>query len=129
MKKSLALILLSLSFWGLIQLNAQNIDGVINGLKSGNAAAITANAPTNMLLTIADKSDTYSSTKAQQQLKDFFGKNAPKGFEVKHKGKSPNGNYAIGTLTTANGNYRVNIFMKNEDGKEVIKELRFQLIE
>lgn len=129
MKKSLALLVLSLSFWGFVQLNAQNIDGVINGLKSGNAATIAANAPANMLLTIADKSDTYSSVRAREVLKDFFSKNAPKGFDLKHKGRSPNGNYAIGTLATANGNYRVNIFMKNEGGKEVIKELRFQLIE
>lgn len=129
MKKSLALLVLSLAFWGFVQLNAQNIDGVINGLKTGNAATIAANAPTNMLLTISDKSDTYSSAQAQQIIKDFFGKNAPKGFDLKHKGDSPNGRYAIGTLATSNGNYRVNIFMKNEGGKEVIKELRFQLIE
>ena len=129
MKKSLALLLVSLAFWGFVHLNAQNIDGVIGGLKAGNAATITANAPTNMLLTIADKSNTYSGAQAQQVLKDFFGKNAPKGFDLKHKGASPNGRYAIGNLITANGNYRVNIFMKNEGGKEVIKELRFQLIE
>lgn len=129
MKKSLALLLLSLAFWGFVNLNAQNIDGVINGLKAGNAVTITANAGGNMLLTIADKSGTYNSSQAQAALKDFFGKTTVKGFDLKHKGNSPNGRYAIGTLATSQGNYRVNIFMKNENGKEVIKELRFQLIE
>ncbi len=129
MKKNFALLLITLAFWGFVSLNAQNIDGVINGLKAGNATNITANAGGNMLLTIADKSDTYSSAQAMQILKDFFGKVAVKGFDLKHKGDSPNGRYAIGTLATGQGNYRVNIFMKNENGKEVIKELRFQLIE
>ena len=129
MKKSLTLLALSLCFWGFVQLNAQNIDGVISGIKTGNAVTVTANASGNMLLTITDKSDTYSVAQAQQILKDFFGKVAVKGFDLKHKGNSPNGRYAIGTLTTGQGNYRVNIFMKNEGGKEIIKELRFQLIE
>lgn len=129
MKKKLTLLALGLAFWGFVNLNAQNIDGVISGLKTGNAATITANASGNMLLTVTDKSDTYSVAQASQILKDFFSKVSVKGFDLKHKGNSPNGRYGIGTLTTGQGNYRVNIFMKNEGGKEVIKELRFQLIE
>ncbi|MCD2423436.1 DUF4783 domain-containing protein [Niabella pedocola] len=110
-------------------LHAQSVDGVITSLKTGNAAQLVANVGENMELKIADKSNTYSKSQAEQALKDFFGKNAVKGFELKHKGSSPNGNYAIGTLQTAGGNYRVNIFMRKEKSGEVIKELRFQLIE
>ncbi|WP_300596734.1 DUF4783 domain-containing protein [Niabella sp.] len=110
-------------------LHAQSVDGVINSLKTGNAAQLVGNVGDNMQLTIADKSNTYNKSQAEQALKDFFGKASVKGFELKHKGSSPNGNYAIGTLQTAGGNYRVNIFMRKEKGGEVIKELRFQLIE
>ncbi|MFT4095275.1 MAG: DUF4783 domain-containing protein [Niabella sp.] len=108
---------------------AQSIDGVVNGLKNGNATQITDNAGDNFSLTVLDKSNSYSKVQAQQIIKDFFSKNAVKGFDLKHKGNSPNGQYAIGTLSTSGGNYRVNIFMKKEGAKEVIKELRFQLIE
>lgn len=110
-------------------LHAQSVDGVITSLKTGNAAQLVANVGENMELKIADKSNTYTKSQAEQALKDFFGKNAVKGFELKHKGNSPTGNYAIGTLQTAGGNYRVNIFMRKEKSGEVIKELRFQLIE
>ncbi|MGJ7031762.1 DUF4783 domain-containing protein [Niabella hirudinis] len=109
--------------------HAQSVDGVITSLKTGNAAQLVANVGENMQLTIADKTSTYNKSQAEQALKDFFGKVTVKGFELKHKGSSPNGNYAIGTLQTAGGNYRVNIFMRKEKGGEVIKELRFQLIE
>lgn len=129
MKRSLTLLLVSLSLWGFVSVKAQSIDGVISGLKSGNAVAIAANSGDNIQLTIADKSNNYSGAQAQQTLKDFFSRVAVKGFDLKHKGNSPNGRYAIGTLATGQGNYRVNIFMKNENNKEVIKELRFQLIE
>ena len=110
-------------------LYGQSIDGVVKGLKNGDATQITDNAGENFSLTMLDKSNNYSKKQAQQIIKDFFSKNEVKGFDVKHKGNSPNGQYAIGTLSTAAGNYRINIFMKKEGSKEVIKELRFQLIE
>ncbi|WP_083927692.1 DUF4783 domain-containing protein [Niabella aurantiaca] len=110
-------------------LHAQSVDGVITSLKTGNAAQLVGNVGESMQLTIADKSNNYNKAQAEKALKDFFGKITVKGFELKHKGSAPNGNYAIGTLQAADGNYRVNIFMRKQKGGEVIKELRFQLIE
>lgn len=127
--------LLRLSFIALMAvlsvtaLHAQSLDGVISGLKSGNAAQVAGNVGSSMEFTIADKTSTYNKVNAEKALKDFFGKNTAKGFELKHKGSAPNGNYAIGTLQTSGGSYRVNIFMRKEKSGEVIKELRFQLIE
>lgn len=129
MKKILNVLLvittLLISSW----VHAQSIEGVVAGLKKGDVAQIVSNAGSSFSLTMVDKSNNYSKDQAQQIIKDFFGKNTVKGFDVKHKGSSPNGQYAIGTLATSGGNYRVNIFMKKEGSKEVIKELRFQLIE
>lgn len=110
-------------------LRAQSIDSVMNGLKMGNAVAVANNIADNLLLNVLDKSDNFNKSQALQQLKAFFAANSVKAFDVRHKGDSPTGRYAIGTLTTAQGNYRVSIFMKNEKGKESLKELRFQLIE
>lgn len=129
MRKFIGIALVAGSILFTSTLYAQSIDGVVTGIKNGNAVQVTDNAGANFSLTIMDKSNNYSKTEAQQAIKDFFTKNSVKGFEVKHKGNSPNGQYAIGTLSTGSGNYRVNIFMKKEGGKEVIKELRFQLIE
>ena len=126
------ILLMLLAFTGLILANnvhAQNIDAVIAGLKAGDTDKISKNIGDNVVLNIAEKSNTYSTAQAVQVLKDFFTKSTVKGFEIKHKGVSPNGNYGIGTLTTKTGNYRVNIFMKKDGNIEVIKELRFQLIE
>ncbi|MGC4231576.1 MAG: DUF4783 domain-containing protein [Niabella sp.] len=129
MKKFIAVVFVATSFFIASALYAQSIDGVVTGIKNGNAVQITDNAGESFSLTIMDKSNNYSKSEAQKAIKDFFAKNQVKGFEVKHKGNSPKGQYAIGTLSTSGGNFRVNIFMKKEGSKEVIKELRFQLIE
>ncbi len=63
------------------------------------------------------------------QIKDFFTHNGVKGFELKHKGTSTGGYFAIGTLQTNSGNFRTNIFMKTKSGKDVVKEIRFQSID
>jgi hypothetical protein len=106
---------------------AQNgIDEVINALRSGNSSQLSGFFDDNVELTLPDKSDSYSKAQAQLIVKDFFGNNGVKGFDLKHKGDSPGGHFCIGTLQTNAGNFRTNVFMKVKNGKEVVKEIRFQ---
>ena len=105
------------------------IDEVIGALRAGNSTQLSNYFDENVELTLPDKSDSYSKAQAQLIVKDFFGNNGVKGFELKHKGDSPGGHFCIGTLQTNAGNYRTNVFMKVKNGKEVVKEIRFQSIE
>jgi hypothetical protein len=105
------------------------IDEVIGALRSGDATGLSKYFDENVELTLPVKSDSYSKAQAQVILKDFFGNNGVKGFELKHKGDSPGGHYCIGTLQTKSGNFRAHVFMKSKGSKEVVKEIRFQSIE
>jgi hypothetical protein len=105
------------------------IEEVISALRAGNSAQLSGYFDENVELTLPDKSDNYSKAQAQLIVKDFFGNNGVKGFELKHKGDSPSGHFCIGTLQTNAGNFRTNVFMKNKNGREVVKEIRFQSIE
>lgn len=105
------------------------IDEVISSLRSGNAAELAKNFDDNIELSLPDKSDSYSKAQAHLIVKDFFSNNGVKGFELKHKGESPGGHFCIGTLQTNAGSFRTNVFMKMKNGKEVVKEIRFQAIE
>lgn len=107
----------------------QGIDEVVSALKSGNATELAKYLDDNVELTLPEKYDTYSKAQALVILKDFFSNNKVKGFELKHKGTSPGGNFAIGTLQTSSGNFRTNIFMRTKNGKDVMKEIRFQSID
>jgi hypothetical protein len=104
-----------------------SIDEVIGALRAGNSAQLSAYFDDNVELTLPDKSDSYSKAQAQLIIKDFFGNNGVRGFELKHKGDSPGGQFCIGTLQTSAGNFRTNVFMKTKNGREVVKEIRFSL--
>lgn len=106
-----------------------SIDEVIGALRSGNATELSRYFDDNVELTLPEKSDSYSKAQAQLIIKDFFGNNGVRGFDLKHKGDSPGGHFCIGTLQTGAGNFRTNVFMKSKNGKEVVKEIRFQSIE
>ena len=105
------------------------IDEVIGALRTGNSSQLSTHFDENVELTLPDKSDSYSKAQAQLIVKDFFSNNGVKSFELKHKGDSPSGHFCIGTLKTNAGNFRTNVFMRIKNGKEVVKEIRFQAIE
>ena len=121
----LSAVLLFSSF----ELSNDNIDEVIGALRGGNSTELSKHFDDNVELTLPDKSDSYSKAQAQLIVKDFFGNNGVKGFDLKHKGDSPGGHFCIGTLQTSAGNFRTNVFMKTKNGKEVVKEIRFQSID
>jgi hypothetical protein len=106
-----------------------NIDEVIGALRAGNSTELSRHFDEKVELTLPDKSDSYSRAQAQLIVKDFFSNNGVKGFDLKHKGDSPTGHFCIGTLQTNAGNFRTNVFMKLKNGKEVVKEIRFQSID
>jgi hypothetical protein len=105
-----------------------SIDGVIGALRTGNAGELSKYFDDNVELSLPVKSDSYSKAQAQLILKDFFSNNNVKGFELKHKGDAPSGNYCIGTLQTKTGNFRAHVFMKLKGAREYVKEIRFQAI-
>ena len=110
-------------------LQSSNLDAVIGALRSGNSSELSKYFDDNVELTLPDKSDSYSKAQALLIVKDFFSNNEVKGFNLEHKGDSPGGHYCIGTLQTNAGKFRTNVFMKMKNGKEVVKEIRFQSIE
>lgn len=122
-----SLLLGSVMLFSSFTLQNSSIDEVIGALRSGNATQLSNYFDENVGLTLPDKKDTYSKAQAQLIIKDFFNNNAVTGFELKHKGDGAGGSqYCVGTLQTASGNFRTNVFMKMKNGKEVVKEIRFQ---
>ena len=100
---------------------------VTEAIRKGNYAELATFFNSSIDLTVLGKEGTYSKSQAQQIVKEFFQKNIPKSFNVKHQGKSSDGsNYLIGTLTTNNGNFRVYFLIKTISGKSFIQQLQFE---
>jgi len=79
-------------------------------------------------LTIADDEGAYSPDQAIVILKDFLSQNQPKGFEIKHSGKSKDGEtyYGIGILRTSGGSYETYIYIRQVGEKLILQELRLE---
>ena len=102
------------------------LDDVISALRSGNATELSKYVDDNIEITLPDKTDSYSRAQALMILQDFFSNNGVRNFEVKHKGDNGGNQFCIGTLQTKAGNYRTTIFMKSKNGKQLVKEIKFQ---
>ncbi|MGG9961591.1 DUF4783 domain-containing protein [Ferruginibacter sp. SUN106] len=104
-----------------------SIDEVVNALRAGDAAQIAKYFDNTVEITMPDKSNNYSKNQAEIILKDFFGNNGVKGFEIIHKGENSGSQYCIGTLVTRNGSFRTTVFMKQKNDKQLLQEIRFEI--
>lgn len=100
---------------------------IAGAMGKGDAKTIGTYLVGSVDLTILDDENMYPKDQVTQKLQAFFKSNVPKGFEVKHKGKSKlDDHYRIGDLQTSNGTFRVTYFMKAENGKIKVKQLRIE---
>lgn len=102
------------------------LDDVINALKAGNAQEFAKYIDDNIEISLPDKADNYSRAQAVMVLRDFFSNNGVTGFEVQFKGENGGSQFCVGRLTTKSGNYRTTVFIKTKNGKQLVKEIRFQ---
>jgi hypothetical protein len=101
-------------------------EDIANAIRSGDAKSVSRYFSSSLDLTLVGQEDVYSKAQAEQILKDFFNKNTPRSFSIIHRGESKDGSkYAIGNLSTSNGNYRVYYYFKVSAGSINIQELRF----
>jgi hypothetical protein len=105
---------------------ASGLDDVISALRSGNANELAKYVDDQVEIGLPEKTDTYSKSQALIVLQDFFSNNGVRGFQVIHKGDNAGGQFCVGTLQTRAGNYRATVFMKTKNGKQSMKEIRFQ---
>lgn len=105
---------------------AQIPDDLVLSFKTGNASTLSNYFNQNIELFVLDQDDVYSRAQAQQIVSNFFSQNKATGFSIIHQSGKEDSKFAIGKLTTTKGVYRVSFFVKNEDGKPVIHQLRIE---
>jgi hypothetical protein len=120
-------ILTILSLFFALAVHAQALEDVTNGIRSGNATAVSKYFDNNVAITISSNQSVYSKAQAEIVLKDFFTRNQVRDFTVKQGGPSgENAQYAVGVLTTSNGVYQIYLIMKLKDNAYVLREIRFE---
>ncbi|MDT8400712.1 MAG: DUF4783 domain-containing protein [Bacteroidales bacterium] len=101
-------------------------DKITLAFKAGNVDVLSEYLNSTVELALLDKEDFYTKKVAEGILKDFFREHATNDFVIKHKGGRSESAYAIGTLRTRKGNYRVYFLIKTIDSKPLIHQLRIE---
>ncbi len=106
---------------------ADSFDDIVTSLKNSNAKEVSKFFNSNVELTINDNEGVYSKQQAEMMLKNFLVNNQPKNITIQHRGSSgQSAKYAIANYETAQGKYRVYIFMKDSGSGMLVHEMRFE---
>jgi hypothetical protein len=106
---------------------ADGFDDIITALKNSNAKEVSKFFNGNVELTINDNEGVYSKQQAEMMLKNFLVNNQPKNITIQHRGSSgQSAKYAIANYETAQGKFRVYIFMKDSGSGMLVHEMRFE---
>ena len=127
--RNLKLKLISL-FFGLFVVAsvsfAQIPDEIVVSIQSGNDAGLAEFFNENVELVVQTHDDVYSKLQAQQIVAEFFKSNKPKQFTIVHQGGKDGARYAIGSLTTNTGTFRVYFLLKSKNSNSYIHQLRIE---
>lgn len=128
MKKLLiwALVLITLSLNMAAQEEPKVPAGISIAFRSGNAAGLSAYLNSTVEILLLDKEDFYSKSVAESILKDFFSHYRTREFTIRHQGAKNDAQYAIASLTTDKGNFRVYFLLKKVDGSPLIHQIRIE---
>ena len=106
--------------------SAQISDDIITCFKTGNSAKLSSFFNNNIELVVLENENVLSKSHAQQVVSEFFKKNNPQKFSIIHQGGKGDSNYAIGTLETQNGKFRVYFLLKTINQVSFIHQLRIE---
>ncbi len=104
-----------------------NLATITKAISAGDADALSTHFDSTVEIAILDEEDMYSKAEATTKVKSFFSTAKPTAYSQVHKGKSKgkDSQYCIGNLSTADGEYRVYIYLKVKGAETLIQEMRF----
>ncbi|MFI5151020.1 MAG: DUF4783 domain-containing protein [Bacteroidia bacterium] len=106
---------------------ADIFDEIAQAVQNGNSALISRYFAGNVDLKILSQENIYSKAQAELILRDFFTKHPPAKFSIAHKSTLKNDSqFAIGTLETKKGKFRVNFVMKTTASSNTITQFRIE---
>ena len=95
-------------------------------IRKGDATEMSAWFHQSLEMTILEEEYETSKNQASRILESFFKSHTPTAFTISFEGTKEQSKYAIGSLSTSNGNFRVNMFFLNKDGKRLIYYLSIE---
>lgn len=117
-------------FFGLFFLVSQSFsqipDEIVLSVQNGNDQALAGYFNQNVELVVQSHDDVFSKSQAQQIVAEFFKANKPKQFTIIHQGGKEGARYAIGSLITNTGTFRVYFLFRTKDNNSYIHQLKIE---
>ncbi len=111
----------------LLQVLGQTVPkGLVEAMGQGDASVMSEYFHQSLEMSILEKDYETSKNQAARIMESFFKKHPPTGFTVSFEGTKEQSKYAIGTLSTSNGTFRVNLLFINKDEKRLIYYLSIE---
>lgn len=102
----------------------QNQTEVVAAFKKGCSKELVKWMNEKVNLVILNQEFDVDKRKAIAIIDDFFAVNKVEGFAVVHQGQRGESGFVIGLLSTSNGKFRVNCFLKKEPDNYLIHQIR-----
>ena len=95
-------------------------------IEAGDSEKLSAWFADNLELDITGSVNSCTRSQAKLIMKNFFNNNTPKNFSIIHKSGRPPMSYAVGSLSAGAEKFRVIIYVRTDDGKNSIQQLRIE---
>ncbi|MBC8006169.1 MAG: DUF4783 domain-containing protein [Verrucomicrobia bacterium] len=120
-------VLLFLGLFAFVSPSFAQIPGeVVLSIQNGNDEMLAKYFNQNVELVVQSHDDVFSKSQARQIVAEFFKANKPKQFSIIHQGGKDGARYAIGSLVTSTGNFRVYFLLKNKEDNSYIHQLKIE---
>ena len=111
----------------LLQVLGQTVpEGLVEAMGQGNASAVSEYFHQSLEMSILEQDYECSKNQAAGIMESFFKKHKPTDFKVSFEGTKEQSKYAIGTLSTSDGTFRVNLFFINKQDLRLIYYLSIE---
>lgn len=100
--------------------------GIPMAFRAGNATELSKYLNSTVQILLLGKEDFYKKNIAETILKDFFSQYRSKDFTIRHQGGTNDAQYAIGSLKTDKGDFRVYFLLKKVGNELLIHQIRIE---
>jgi hypothetical protein len=126
-KSYLPVLLILLSFNSVMGQEQVKIPaGIPMAFRAGNATELSKYINSTVQILLLGKEDFYKKNLAETVLKDFFSEYRTRDFVIRHQGGTNDAQYAIGSLKTDKGDFRVYFLLKKVGNELLIHQIRIE---
>ncbi len=106
------------------------VEDISSAIEKGSARELARFFSSNVELSMPRAEGTYSKSQSEMIVRDFFSRNTPSSFTIRHQGTARDGSvYVFGRLKTKNGNtYRCFFLVKKISDTYFLHHLQFESV-